>query len=119
MATLVADAFRAAFGRQTLSQTTVAQALASLFGWRGDTPELETSESGQASMGGPPGGGPPGAPADTGPGVGPGDTTGDFARGGLVSNLHPGPGDDELAIVSGGEFVLSRPAVKRLGLARL
>jgi len=59
MATLVADAFRAAFGRQTLSQTTVAQALASLFGWRGDTPELETSESGQASMGGPPGGGHP------------------------------------------------------------
>lgn len=44
---------------------------------------------------------------------------GDFKRGGLVPNLHPGAGDDEPIMAKGGEFVLRAPAVKKYGLARL
>lgn len=73
----------------------------------------------------------PNDPTDTGPtGTGPASTSADAAaagvaaggemgRGGLVKNLHPGPGDDEPIMATGGEFVLQQPAVKKLGLARL
>jgi hypothetical protein len=116
------------FGGQTLTEGTIAQALASLFGGgRGNAPDLETSEGGQASMGGPPGG-PAGSPGTAGPSAGtatgdsstggdPGGST--YARGGLVPDLHPGGGDDEPAMLTGGEFVFKPGAVKRLGLARL
>jgi hypothetical protein len=82
---------------------------------REDSPPSAPPEGPQdTSTSGPAGGGPAGVGSS-----GVSASEGQYRKGGLVPNLRPGSGDDEPAMLQGGEFVVRAPAVRALGLRRL
>lgn len=90
---------------QNLTQTT----LASLFSGRTDTgPPATTADPQDTSTSGPTGGGPPGVGSG-----GVSATEGQYSRGGYVTDRVPGRGDNEPALLEGGEFVIRRQVVPR------